>query len=93
MGFQCRRPNPVFSDEYRVLLDVVRQARRRSGLSQRELATRLGKAQSHVCMIERGQRRIDSLELYFMAKAVGVDPGALFGQIARRLDDVAEAAG
>jgi transcriptional regulator with XRE-family HTH domain len=93
MGFQHRRPNPVFSDEYRVLLDVVRQARRRSGLSQRELSTRLGKAQSHVCMIERGQRRIDSLELYFMAKAVGVDPGVLFGQIARRLDAVGQAAG
>jgi transcriptional regulator with XRE-family HTH domain len=90
--FRCRRPNPVFSDEYRALLDVVRQARRQAGLSQRALAQRLGKAQSHIGMIERGQRRIDSLELYFMAKAVGVEPEALFEQIARRVDAVAAAA-
>jgi transcriptional regulator with XRE-family HTH domain len=82
----------VFSDEYRALLDVVRQARRKAGLSQRALAQRLGKAQSHIGMIERGQRRIDSLELYFMAKAVGVEPEALFEQIARRVDAVAQAA-
>jgi len=91
MAFQFRRPNPVFSDEYRALLEVVRRARSRSGLSQKALADKIGKAQSHIFMIERGQRRIDSLELYFMAKAMGLEPEDLFGQIVRRVDAVAEA--
>lgn len=83
-----RRPNPVFSDEYRALAEVVIQARQEAGLSQRELAARLGKAASHVSMIERGQRRIDSLELLLIAEACGVSPAALFQRIS---DQVREA--
>ena len=37
-----RRPNPVFSDEYGVVRDVLVAARREAGLSQRALAARLG---------------------------------------------------
>jgi transcriptional regulator with XRE-family HTH domain len=85
------RPNPVFSDEYRALLDVVRQARKLSGLSQRALAARLGRSQSHICMIEQGQRRIDALELCHMARVMEVDPAILFGRIARRVAAVGAA--
>jgi predicted transcriptional regulator len=35
--------------------DLIREARRRAGLSQRELARRAGTAQSVVARIERGQ--------------------------------------
>jgi len=41
---------------------VLLHARRRAGLSQRALAQALGKANSHVTRIERGQRRIDLLD-------------------------------
>ena len=87
-----RRPNPVFSTEYQALRDVVREARRAAKLSQRGLAARIGKEPSHVAMIECGQRRIDSLELYRMAKALGVPPAELFGRIAARLDTLDAAA-
>lgn len=90
MSTPPRRPNPVYSDEYRALLDELVQARRESGLTQRALAARIGKAHSHVCMIERGQRRVDTLELYFMAKAVGVRPEVLFERLARRVDAVVD---
>jgi transcriptional regulator with XRE-family HTH domain len=80
-----RRPNPVFSPEYRALIDVVAQARRDAGLSQRDLSSMLGKTQSHICMIERGQRRIDALELYQLANFLSVDPASLFDRIARRV--------
>lgn len=92
MAFIVRRPNTVFSDAYRALLSAVREARRDAGVSQRVLAARLGKSHSHVCMIERGQRRIDSLELYRMAQALRIDPNDLFGAIAERIaaSDAAE---
>lgn len=81
-----RRPNPVFSDEYGVIRSAVIQARRAAGLSQSELAARLGKAKSHVAMIERGQRRIDTLELYIMAQAFGLHPPTFFALLAERLE-------
>lgn len=71
-----RRPNTVFSDEYQALREALIAARRRARLSQRALADRIGKCGSHVCMIERGQRRIDVLEFYLIAHALGIDPGA-----------------
>jgi hypothetical protein len=37
-------------------------------------------------MIERGQRRVDSLEFYRMAKCLGLEPRALFGCIVEGLD-------
>lgn len=86
-----RRPNPVFSEEYRALVSVVLQARRDAGLSQSALAERLGKAKSHICMIERGQRRVDALELYRMAKCLDLAPTELFRRIEERLDRLAAA--
>jgi len=81
-----RRPNPVYSPEYRALIAEVRAARVRAGITQRALAARLGKAASHVSMIEKGQRRLDSLEFYLIARALSVDATALFRQVAERLD-------
>ncbi|TAJ72022.1 MAG: XRE family transcriptional regulator [Phenylobacterium sp.] len=57
-----RRPNPVFGSDYARARAVLLHARRRAGLSQRALAQALGKANSHVTRIERGQRRIDLLD-------------------------------
>jgi transcriptional regulator with XRE-family HTH domain len=90
--FRARRANPVFSDEYRVLRDVVREARFAARLSQRDLAAGLGKHPSHIAMIECGQRRIDALELYRMAKVLGVAPVHLFEAIATRLEEFEGAA-
>jgi len=83
-----RRPNPVFSAEYRELVAILIEARRHAGVSQRALADKLGKAASHVTMIERGQRRVDALELYRVAKALDVDPVELFRRIAFSLESL-----
>lgn len=87
-----RRPNPVFSDEYGVVRDVLVQARRDAGLSQRALAARLGKSGSHVAMIERGQRRVDLLEFCRIAASLGISPDALVARIAAQLDALRAAA-
>jgi transcriptional regulator with XRE-family HTH domain len=84
----ARRPNPVFSDEYRALVSVLVSARKRAGVTQRGLAGQLGKASSHVQRIEGGQRRVDALELYQIAKLLKLDPAELFEQIAAKLDDL-----
>jgi len=81
-----RRPNPVFSDEYRAIREVLVEARRTAGLTQRDLARTLGREYSHVARIEAGQRRIDALELYRIAKSVKLDPSELFGRMCQRIE-------
>jgi hypothetical protein len=62
MTHHCRRPNPVFSDEYQLLGDALLEARLGARMTRRGLAERLGKTPSHVARIESGQRRVDTLE-------------------------------
>ena len=87
-----RQANPVFSDDYKVIRQALVDARRTAGLSQASLAARIGKAKSHVAMIERGQRRIDALELYVVAEALGIDPETFFATIAQQLNAFRSAA-
>lgn len=88
-----RRPNPVFGDEYAELREILKAARIAAGLSHRSLARRIGKHASHITKIECGQRRVDVLDLYRIAKALDLAPERLFHEIAGRFDAVAGPAG
>lgn len=79
-------PSAVFSEEYGVLVDLLVSARRKAGVSQRGLAARLGRSQSHINMIEKRQRRIEVREFYLLCRALGVDPAALFQCFSDQLD-------
>ena len=83
-----RRPNPVFSDEYAAIRGLLVEARGRAGLSQRQLAARIGKCASHITMIERGQRRIDTLEFLAIAIALDLSPAELFSSVMERVVEV-----
>ena len=75
-----------------MLRDTLCEARRDAGFTQRDLASRLGKTPSHVARIECGQRRVDTLEFYLIARSIGVEPVKLFEAMARKLDGLAELA-
>lgn len=66
----------VVSPEYRDLIDVIAAYRREIGVSQRELARRLGKPPSFVNKIELLERRLDLLEYIAIAEALGQEPGS-----------------
>lgn len=53
----------TFSDEYKLLLERVKQARQNSGMTQKEAAAKFGRNQSFISKIESGERRIDVVEL------------------------------
>ncbi|MFJ9380182.1 helix-turn-helix domain-containing protein [Streptomyces sp. NPDC101455] len=67
----------------------LRDARRRAGLSQQDVAGPLGVARSAVSDIERGRRRVGALELASFAKATGTDVDLLLdtraGPVEQRL--------
>lgn len=60
----------TFSPEYEAFLSLLKQTRLDRGLSQVELAARLGVHQSVVSKSERGERRMDVLELRKWCRAV-----------------------
>lgn len=53
----------LYSTEYQVFLELLKRAREKAGLTQETVAQRLGTTQSHISKCERGERRIDIVEL------------------------------
>lgn len=51
---------------------MLRQVRQEAGLTQVELAERLGERQGFVSSYERGERRLDVLEIRQLCEAVNV---------------------
>lgn len=60
--------NSVYSKEYQNVIKRLREARFAVGLKQADVAKKLGKPQSYVSKIERGERRVDIAELKLFAK-------------------------
>ncbi|WP_428145753.1 helix-turn-helix domain-containing protein [Delftia acidovorans] len=68
------------NSDYQLLLSTLRAARKRAGVSQVELAERLGNTQTFVSKCERGERRLDVVELVEFSEALGVPPLELLGE-------------
>jgi transcriptional regulator with XRE-family HTH domain len=77
----------VFTDSYRALLDLLIATRKQAGVTQVELAKRLGRPQPFVSYIERGERRIDVVEFIVVARSLSVDPQQLFADLIERLPE------
>lgn len=71
---------------HRELVSAVVALRKAAGLSQRELAKRLGREQNFVGRIETGQRRIDLVEWVAICRACQADPEAQTITLVRKLD-------
>jgi len=77
----------VFTDAYASLLRELVALRKRERVTQVELSSRLGKPQSFISTIERGVRRLDILEFYAIARALGVDPATTYADLIKALPD------
>lgn len=78
-------PKSAFTEEYAMMLRLIVETRRERGMTQVQLAYELGKPQPWVSKVERGVRRIDVIEFYAIASAIGVDPTRLFDGLAKQL--------
>lgn len=61
----------IYSAKYVRFLYLLRQLREQAGLTQVELAQRLDTTQSFISKCERGDRRIDIVELRAFCTAMG----------------------
>ena len=78
-------PASTFTDAYKELIQLLLTTRRNAGVTQVELAKRLGKPQPWVSNVEHGLRRIDVIEFYAIARALDADPVTLLSTLMSRL--------
>lgn len=78
-------PKSQFTPAYATFVKVLIAARKEAGVTQVELAERLGKPQPFVSTIEKGVRRVDLIEFYAIARALKIEPEALFAAVVKRL--------
>jgi transcriptional regulator with XRE-family HTH domain len=73
----------VFTPAYAVLRQMLVAVRKAAGLSQRDLAKRLGRERSFVARVEQGERRVDVVELLWICQACGADPRMVLKPVLR----------
>lgn len=62
----------IFSKEYRLFLDLLKKARTETGVTQTQLAQRMKVTQTFISKCERGERRLDIVEIKAWCKALDV---------------------
>jgi transcriptional regulator with XRE-family HTH domain len=74
----------VHSSGQAALCELLIEARNQAGLTQQQLAKKLGMHQSFIAKYEGGERRIDVLEFLTITRAIGVDPIRILKALMRR---------
>lgn len=74
-------PKSIFSDRYEQFRALLVNARTTARITQKELAKKLGRPQSYVSKYERGERRLDVVELLDIARALGINPSKLIQRL------------
>lgn len=71
----------IFTADHRRFVGGLKAVRQAKGITQVVLSERLGKDQSYISNLERGQRRLDVIEFASIARAIGEDPTTLFDRL------------
>jgi transcriptional regulator with XRE-family HTH domain len=66
---------------YRALIEALVSRRKDQGISQGQLAARLGRHQQFVSRYELGERRLDAVEFADVARSLGLDPAAMIAGV------------
>lgn len=75
----------IHTSEYALFLRLIRQARLDADLTQEGLADLLGTTQTFVSKCERGERRLDVIELHTWCSALGIDTARFVDTFAKCL--------
>lgn len=72
------------TERHKALIALLVEKREAAGLTQTELAAKLGEYQSFVARLESGQRRVDVVEFLGLAELLHFDPAKAIRQIVGR---------
>ncbi|MGN0929895.1 MAG: helix-turn-helix domain-containing protein [Alphaproteobacteria bacterium] len=71
----------IFTNNYKLLLQLLIETRKKAGITQQELAKKLHKNQSYISKYENSERRLDMIEVIGIVKAMGANPNDLMQNI------------
>jgi transcriptional regulator with XRE-family HTH domain len=71
------------SARHRALIAEIVEARKATGLSQREFAAELKRSNNFVWRIEAGERQVNVLDFIDIANAAGLEPAELMDRVIR----------
>lgn len=77
----------IHNTRYQVLLTLLTEARTKAGLTQKELATKLGRPQSFVSKTENAERRLDVIEFMDVCRGLDADPHELLVRLEKMRTD------
>jgi transcriptional regulator with XRE-family HTH domain len=72
------------SPQHEELRRLLIERRRRAGLTQTQVADRLGRPQRFISRVERGLHRVTVVELIEFSKALGFDPRAAVARVMKK---------
>ncbi|MGF6289650.1 helix-turn-helix domain-containing protein [Paraburkholderia youngii] len=75
----------IYSGQYALFIKLLRAAREDAGLTQEEVAARLKATQTFVSKCERGERRLDIIELRNWCKALGIPAAQFVAELEKKL--------
>jgi transcriptional regulator with XRE-family HTH domain len=64
----------VHTARHTLFCESLKRARKAAGLTQQDVAKRLGEHQSFVSRYETGERRLDMVEYFEVARAMAIEP-------------------
>lgn len=70
-------PSSIFTQRHQEFIAFIASVRKAAEITQVELAEKLGRPQSFVSKVERGERRLDVIEFCEVAEALGHNPAEL----------------
>lgn len=73
----------IHNTRYQALLTLLLEARVEAGLTQKELATKLGRPQSFVSKTENAERRLDVIEFMDLCRGLDAGPHELLVRLER----------
>ena len=63
----------IHDEAYRLLIGMLKEARKKRKITQAEMAERIGSDQTYISKVETMERRIDVIELRTICKALSLD--------------------
>ena len=72
-----RMSKSIRSPQHTKLRELLVAARKKAGLTQQDVADRIGRPQSFVAKYEGGERRLDVVEFLQIAAVLGADPARI----------------
>ncbi|HBA84892.1 MAG TPA: XRE family transcriptional regulator [Verrucomicrobia bacterium] len=78
----------VHSEEYQLVLAKLIAMRKEAGLTQRALAKRLDREYSFVWRIEKGERRLDVVEFYWVCQALEKNAKTVYKELVSAIESM-----